>query len=405
MSTTGDGTDAPQAKTAASKKTVAKKKTAARKKTAAAKPKLKAKIEAPTVGKAAVLGGGSWGTALAHILGSHGYDTVLWMRDEKTAHEVNAHRVNHRYLGEAPIDERVTATTDLQLAAVHAETIIVAIPSKAFRRVCYDLGGHITGDQVLISATKGLEADGLKRMSELLREETCARKVGALSGPNLAREVIAGHPSATVVASPFEEVMVKAEKMLAGPTFRLYGNFDLVGVELAGALKNIYAIAGGVAAGLGFGANTLSMLISRGLAEMSRLGTTLGAERITFQGLAGVGDLVATCSSTLSRNQTVGRRLAKGEQLDDIIANLGMVAEGVNTTEAVHHFASDLGVDMPIAEAMYRMLYEQATPSEALAALMARASRYENMDSPMHTRLLSGGGSITEAAAAARELR
>ena len=334
--------------------------------------------------RAAVLGGGSWGTALASIMGSHGYDTLLWMRDEALAKHLNVAHRNPAYLGDAAIDERVRATTDLIEAAEHAEVLIVAIPSKHFRGVMTQVGAHLSGDQIVISATKGLESDGLKRMSQVIADETCVREIGAISGPNLAREIVAGQPAATVVASAFECVIQKVERMLAGPTFRLYGNFDLPGTEYAGALKNIYAIAGGVSAGLGFGANTLSTLITRGLAEMSRFGERYGAERLSFQGLAGVGDLVATCSSTLSRNHTVGRHLAKGEKLDDIIANLGMVAEGVNTTRVIHTHALKENIDMPIAAAVYRLLFEGASPQDALAELMARDSRYEGLDSYIH---------------------
>ncbi len=334
---------------------------------------------------AAVLGGGSWGTALASIMGSHGYDTMLWMRDEALAKTLNTRHRNPVYLGDSPIDERVRATTDLTQATEHAEVLIVAIPSKHFRAVMTRAGEHLNGDQVVISATKGLESEGLRRMSQVIAEETCVRKIGAISGPNLAREIVAGQPAATVVASAFECVIQKVERMLAGPTFRLYGNFDLPGTEYAGALKNIYAIAGGVSAGLGFGANTLSTLITRGLAEMSRFGERYGAERLSFQGLAGVGDLVATCSSTLSRNHTVGRHLAQGEKLDDIITNLGMVAEGVNTTKVIHKHAVREGIDMPIASAVYRILFEDASPQEALAELMARDSRYEGIDSFIHS--------------------
>ena len=345
-----------------------------------------------------VLGGGSWGSALAHILASHGFDTLLWLRNKTVAAEVNKKGTNKRYLRDMKLHEGIRATTSLKKAASHGEVILMVIPSKVFRSVASTLGDYVTGDQILISATKGLEGGQLVRMSTILREETCARKVGALSGPNLAAEVVSGHPSATVVASAFEDVIEKADRLLAGPTFKLYGNSDLVGVELAGALKNIYAIAGGVCAGLGFGANTLSALITRGLSEMSRLGDPFGADRLTFQGLAGVGDLVTTCSSTLSRNHTVGRHLAAGEALDDIVADLGMVAEGVNTTRLVHAYAQAHGVDMPIAEAVHRILFEDATPQEALAELMRRPSRYEDHHGP-----IQGGGaagtSILEMAA------
>ena len=348
--------------------------------------------------RVSVLGGGSWGTALAHIVASHGYETLLWVRREDQAEEINERHTNDQYLKGGTLDSRVEATCDLERAATASEVIFHVIPSKSFREVSYQLGDFITGDQVVISATKGLEGADLKRMSEVLIEETCARKIGALSGPNLATEVIAGHPSATVVASPFAEVIEKAERLLAGPTFRLYGNPDMVGVEMAGALKNIYAIAGGIASGLGFGANTLSALITRGLAEISRLGEHFGAQRLTFQGLAGVGDLVATCTSTLSRNHTVGRHLAGGEDLETIVANLGMVAEGVNTTRVVHAFAQAQGVDMPIARAVHGVLFESMTPEESLGELMRRASRYEGNEVPIQSGSLFGQ-SITEAAA------
>ena len=332
---------------------------------------------------ATVIGGGSWGTALANILASHGYQTLLWMRNPEGVEEVNSQRTNRRYLGDLQIHENVEATLDLERAARFSEVLIIAIPSKAFRSVSFELGNYVTGEQMLISATKGLEGESLRRMSEVLLEETCAKKVGALSGPNLAREILAGQPAATVIASPFQEVIETVEKRLAGPKFRLYGNFDLVGVEYAGALKNIYAIAAGVSAGLGFGANTLATLLTRGLAEMSRFGQRYGAERITFQGLAGVGDLAATCGSTLSRNHTVGRRLAAGESLDAIIDSLGMVAEGVPTTKLIHAHAVRESIDMPIAEAVHGLLFEGSSPQEALGQLMARASRYEDLDAPI----------------------
>lgn len=354
---------------------------------------------------ATVIGGGSWGTALAHILGTHGYQTLLWMRNEECVREVNTERTNRRYLGDAPIDPGVEATTDLARAATHAEVLIIVVPSKAFRDVAFELGDHVTGDQILVSATKGLQESGMKRMSEILREETCCRKVGALSGPNLAKEVLNGHPTSTVVASAFEEVIEKAERMLSGPRFRLYGNFDIVGVELAGALKNIYAIAGGVAAGLGFAANTQSALITRGLAEMCRFGARFGADPATFQGLAGVGDMIATCTSTLSRNHTVGRLLAEGGNLDDIVASLGMVAEGVETTRVVHQFARRERIYMPIAEAVHRLLFEDATPESALTTLMERASRYEDLDSLIHTGPVASDSVVETARLAAQTRR
>lgn len=351
-----------------------------------------------TLKRATVLGGGSWGTALAHLLGTHGYETLLWLRDDKVAKEINSRHTNKKYLKGYSIHEGVEATTDLARAATHAPAIIVAIPSKALRKVAYELGEHVTGEQILISATKGLDAQTFTRMSEILREETCALKIGSLSGPNLAAEVMAGHPSATVVASPFEEVIEVAEHLLAGQRFRLYGNFDLLGVEIAGAMKNIYAIAAGICAGLGFGANTLSLLMTRGLAEIQRMGAAFGADPATFMGLAGVGDLIATCTSTLSRNHTVGRRLAGGESLEEIQGDMVMVAEGVNTTAAVHRYATRHDVYMPIAEGMYQILYQRAPIPEVIEQLMLNTSLYEISDAPIHVDT-NTTPSITEHAA------
>ena len=298
---------------------------------------------ASTEKTATVLGGGSWGTALASIIAGHGYRTLLWMRDAELAEVINTTHRNPRYLRDAELNPGIEATTDLKYSVASSEITIVVIA-----------------------------------------EETCVMKLGALSGPNLAKEIVAGQPAATVVASPFQEVIEKTERLLAGPTFRLYGNFDLAGVEYAGALKNIYAIAGGIAAGLGLGSNTLSTLITRGLAEMCRFGQRYGAEALTFQGLAGVGDLVATCSSTLSRNHTVGRHLAQGKDLDTIFKELNMVAEGVNTAKVIAEHAEMHKIDMPIASAVDRVLFRGASPQDALSQLMDRSSRYEHGDTFIH---------------------
>ena len=333
---------------------------------------------------ATVLGGGQWGTALAHVLAEAGCRTMLWMRDVDRAAEINDGHTNERYLSGHAIHERVEAVTDIGLAASHARTIVVAIPSKSLRSVARELGDHVTGDQILISATKGLEVETLTRMSEILREETCVLKLGALSGPNLAIEIMDGQPAGTVVASRFEEVIEAAERMMAGRRLRIYGNFDIVGVELSGALKNVVAIAAGACTGLGFGANTLSTLMTRGMAEISRFGERLGAERATFVGLAGIGDLITTCTSPLSRNHTVGRRLAAGQNLTQIRDEMHMVAEGVNTAQALKRHADRLDVEMPIAEAVYGVLFEDRSIQDALDSLMLRRSRYENTYSAIH---------------------
>ena len=332
---------------------------------------------------ATVIGGGSWGTALAHLMAVAGAKVQLWMRSDDRLAEINEQHTNSRYLKDKAIHPNVFATNDLRAAASFAETIIVAIPSANFRAVAYELGECVSGDQILISATKGFEAEHLTRMSQILREETCCRKVGAISGPNLADEVMDNHPTATVVASPMEEVIEKAGLLLAGPTLRVYGNHDIVGVEVMGALKNIIAIAAGVTVGMGYGQNSLAMLLTRGLTEISRFGEALGADRMTALGLAGLGDLIATCGSPLSRNNTLGRKLAAGMTLSQAQADSIKVAEGVNTTYAARRHASRLGVDMPITRGVHALLFEEARPAEVLAGLMSRANRYEHTEIPI----------------------
>lgn len=257
-----------------------------------------------------------------------------------------------------------------------ADLVIFAIPSKAFREQAGRAGEFVTGDQVLLSATKGLEPDSFNRMSEVLCQETCARKVGAISGPNLAKEIVAGQPSATVVASRFREVIQVGASMLHGANFRIYGNEDVRGVELAGALKNVVAIASGTAKGLGFGANVRALLVTRGLAEIQRLGVKLGADPLTYSGLAGIGDLMVTCGSELSRNFRVGLGLAAGQPLDRILDDLGETAEGVNTTKVALALAQREDV-LPIMESVSRLLFEGATPQEVMRDLMTRRARYE----------------------------
>jgi glycerol-3-phosphate dehydrogenase (NAD(P)+) len=328
--------------------------------------------------RVAVLGSGSFGTTVAHVVAGAGRPCIVWGRDEDVAREINEKHRNPRYFSDKPLAPQLRATTDLDEAARGAPLIVVAVASSAFREVSRRLGDFVTGDQVLLSATKGLEPRTHKRMSEILKEETCAKKVGALSGPNIAREILEGQPAATVVASRFREAIELGAQLLYGPRFRVYGNEDLVGVELAGALKNVIAIASGVSTGLGLGDNARSLLITRGLAEIQRLGVKLGADPLTFSGLAGIGDLFVTCTSPHSRIHLVGIGLAKGKKLEQILEELGEVAEGVNTTRVCRELASEAGVTMPIAEGVYKLLYE-ALPAKALFEdLMTRRQRYES---------------------------
>lgn len=322
-----------------------------------------------------IVGGGSWGTALAHLIGGNGHRVLHWMRDAATVAEVNAHHTNTRYLPGLALSHAVAATAELARIGQECRVILLVVPSQSLRAVTADLGDHLDGGHVLIHGVKGFEQGTFKRMSTIVREETCVRKIGVLSGPNLAREVAEGQPSATVIASKYPEVIDRARAVLAGPTFRVYGNTDVVGTEVGGALKNILAIASGMAVGLGFGDNTKALLLTRGLVEIARLGGHLGARPATFSGLSGIGDLMATCFSPLSRNFQVGQRLARGETLDQIVAEMRQVAEGVKTTRAVHEYAQANGVYMPITEGVFRILYDGVSPRAALASLMD-ISRY-----------------------------
>lgn len=329
-----------------------------------------------------VIGGGSWGTIVAHLIAENGHPVKLYMRDADQASEVNATRRNRRYLPDYELSARLMATASLEDAAKDAQTLFLMVPSHSLREVARELGDHLDGGRVLIHGVKGIEPGSFKRMSQVLREETCCRKIGVLSGPNLAKEVAAGHPSASVIASAFREVIDAGTAMLKSKAFRVYGNDDVVGTELGGSLKNIMAIAAGLAHGLGFGDNTKALLLTRGLTEMTRLGTHLGAQPQTFAGLSGIGDLMATCFSPLSRNFQVGYRLARGEALEAITSDLNQVAEGVRTARTVAEHAHQERIYMPITTGVYRVLFEGATPVEALKGLLDVGRNPNEQDAP-----------------------
>jgi glycerol-3-phosphate dehydrogenase (NAD(P)+) len=321
---------------------------------------------------AVVIGGGSFGTTLAALLADHDKRVTLWVRRSDQSKEINREHTNARYLPDFKLPAKLKATTDLEGVVKAAPVVIVAIPSKSFREVANHVGDYIRGDQVMVHATKGLEVGTFKRMSEILREETCALKIGVISGPNLAVEVMRGNPAGAVVASNYKEVIQRVQSLYGGTRMRMYGGRDVVGTELGGAFKNIIALATGVSDGMGFGDNTKALIMTRGLNEMVRFGVALGSNILTFGGLAGIGDLMATCASPLSRNYRVGLGLAKGQKLEQIIKRLGQVAEGVPTTEAVHNQAQDLGLsaDLPIVEEVYSLLYEKRSTAQALKNLM-----------------------------------
>lgn len=324
-----------------------------------------------------IVGGGSWGTTLAHLVGENDHQVIHWLRDEEVVQQINFHRSNPKYRPEVSISANVSATTDFQEIA-KSKLIIIAVPSHALREIAYEMGNFLDGSHVLVHGIKGLEPETFKRMSVILREETPCRRIGAISGPNLAEEIIKGQPGATVVASSYSDVIETASAALRSSRFRVYGHDDLIGVELGGALKNIVAIASGMGHGMGFGDNTKAMLLTRGMAEIARLGVQMGAQFRTFGGLSGIGDLMATCFSPLSRNFRLGYRLARGEKLDDVIRGLKQVAEGLKTAKTVHEYASRHKIYMPITEAVYNVTNHGLSPQEAISGLMALSrSTYE----------------------------
>jgi glycerol-3-phosphate dehydrogenase (NAD(P)+) len=322
---------------------------------------------AETVG---IVGGGSFGSALADMIGTNGHPVLHWYRTAEAAERFNATRTNEKYLPGMRLSANVSATSDLAAVAAAAKLIIVSVPSVHFRAVARRLGDHVDGSQILISTTKGIEAHTFKLMTEVLREETCCLKIGALSGPNLAKEIAAKKPSGTVIASRYDEVIRKAQDVISGPYFRVYSNTDVYGVELGGVLKNAYAIATGLVASLQMGDNTLGMLITRALAEMSRFADKMGSNPLTFLGLAGVGDLVTTCTSPLSRNYRVGLMIGQGKSLDEAMAAIGEVAEGVNTVRIVREKAAQIGIRMHILEGLHALLFEGIDLPAVLKQLM-----------------------------------
>ena len=323
--------------------------------------------------KLAVIGAGSWGSVLANLAAPNCREVRLWTRSEEQAKSINATRVNAEYWAEMKLHERIRAMTKIERAfegGVHA--VIWALPSKICREQARLFAPFFTGEEILLHATKGVEQGTLKRISEILREEIPCPRIGVISGPNLANEIARGEPAATVVASAFKEAVEAGQALLTTDRFRVYGESDVVGVEWAGALKNILAIASGALDALKLGWNTRATLIIRGLAEMVRFGKAMGARTETFLGLAGAGDLLATCSSPASRNYTVGYRLASGEGIDQILMNLGQVAEGVLTAETVHAFSEAHGISMPITAGVHSLIHGGASAQQVLHHLMTR---------------------------------
>ncbi|WP_148254227.1 NAD(P)H-dependent glycerol-3-phosphate dehydrogenase [Aidingimonas lacisalsi] len=329
--------------------------------------------------KVAVLGGGSFGTALASIAADNGAKVQQWLRDPTLADEINRDHRNSRYLPNYAINPSVEASNDMQAVLEGAELVLVAIPSKAFQTIVRQAGAWLTSEQILVSTTKGIEEDGFLLMSQILERETGFSHIGVLSGPNLASELADKQLTATVIASDDPLTRARVQSVLGCEYFRVYASNDRYGVELGGALKNIYAIAAGMAAALGMGENTRSMLMTRALAEMSRFAVEQGANPMTFLGLAGVGDLIVTCSSSLSRNYRVGFALGEGKTLEEAVDALGQVAEGVNTVRLVCNQARRDGVYMPIAEGLYQVLFNEI-PAREMARLLMQGEQSSDVE-------------------------
>jgi len=326
--------------------------------------------------KVAVIGAGSWGTTVAAIVAGRA-DTVLWARRPELAAEINERRQNATYLADASLPDSLRATSSLEEAVHDASVVVMGVPSHGFRDVLSSAAQVMPEGIPVLSLAKGLEQKSLLRMTEIVAELCPASPAGVLTGPNLAKEVIAGQPTATVVAFGDEDLARELQKLFWTDSLRVYTNTDVIGCETAGAVKNVMAIATGMAVGLGFGDNTRAAVITRSLAEVARLGTALGGDPLTFGGLAGLGDLVATCTSTKSRNFTVGVELASGRSMDEIVAGMKMVAEGIKSSRPVVELAHRHGLEMPIAEQVVAVLYEGKQPAATIASLMHRSAKSE----------------------------
>jgi glycerol-3-phosphate dehydrogenase (NAD(P)+) len=333
----------------------------------------------------AILGGGSWGTALSIVLAPRFERIQLWVHEPSLATRIEAERENAVFLPGFLIPPNIHATADLALALRAASTVILVTPSHHLRSVLVQAAEHLQGPVDFVSATKGIEAASLLRMSQVIHEVLGPKSnspatnsnVAVLSGPTFAREIAAGEPAAVVIASENHDLATRIQSSFSGPTFRLYTNSDVTGVELGAALKNVIAIAAGICQGLGLGSNAVAALITRGLAEITRLAVAMGAEPQTLAGLAGLGDLVLTCHGQLSRNRHVGIELAKGTPLQAVLASTQMVAEGVQTTFAAADLARKHSVDMPITQQMYEILQLGRSPRDGIRELMDRALKQE----------------------------
>lgn len=324
-----------------------------------------------------ILGAGNWGTVLSILASKQVKSVYLFDRDRERVEAMTSTRENKRYLPGIQLPNSIIITNNLENVFKECRLILPVVPSSAFRKFAREYSQYVQGDHLLVHGTKGLEPGTHKRMSEILSEETSCLRVGALSGPNLAMELAKGQPGATVVSSRFDEVIEETQAALSSTLLRVYGNHDLVGVEWAGALKNILAIAAGILHEMGYGQNALAMVLTRGLAEISRLITAMGAHSSTLLGLAGIGDVIATCTSPLSRNFRAGQLLAKGNRPPEIERELAMTVEGLNTIQVAIELATQKRLDLPITQALADIAFKNMPVADALQSLMERPSTFE----------------------------
>ena len=330
--------------------------------------------------KIGVIGAGSWGTALANMLAGKGYSVTLWAYEKDLVERMKMTRENDLFLPGFSLSSNLDFTADLSVAVSGKEMVLLVSPSQVMRLVVKQALEDFNPESLIVSAAKGIENGTLLTMSQVLREllpPSCHQRLAVISGPSFAKEVAAGIPTAVVAAAPQQDIAEQVQNIFTNAAFRVYTNNDILGVELCGALKNVMALAAGVSDGLGFGLNTRAALITRGLAEISRLGLALGAQAATFSGLAGMGDLVLTCTGDLSRNRTVGIALGQGKTLDEILNGMNMVAEGVKTTLSAYQLAAKVGVEVPITDQMYKILYQQKDPRQAVTDLLSRDLKAE----------------------------
>ena len=327
-----------------------------------------------------VVGGGSWGTALANLLATKGFQVDFWMFEEEVREQIEKHRQNRIFLPGFTLSDNLVPSNDLARVVTGKDLVLIVVPSHVMREVSSRMSAHIDADTVLVSASKGIENITHLTMTGILAETVPHlddSRLAALSGPTFAREVARMAPSVITAAAVEKKIAEYVQQIFATPYFRVYTSNDRVGVELGGSVKNVIAIAAGIIDGLGLGLNTRAALITRGLAEIRRLGVRMGANPRTFTGSAGIGDLVLTCTGDLSRNHTVGKKIGEGMTLQEILSEMRMVAEGVKTAKSVYNLSRKLGVEMPISQEIYRILYENVSPREALHRLMTRNLKQE----------------------------